>query len=252
MVWPFLKEQAFDDFTPRSAWRRRSASIDVVNVQSVVGKGGFPLSLGNGTDATLGSFAVNVGTYYTIRKILPWPPAVGMVPDAARPAEWVCDERLQLGAQLPQSKQYPSAVWEAHIDDPLQLQASVTDACQAIRSQALPWFEKNQDLEQALARLKPGCWSCATNLDREPDRFFRNEDLFSALALELGRVDEALRLFEAISSRSFDPEMREQYLQEESRRQARLARSKGRVVIGTIPFWHDGALARLELLKRSR
>jgi hypothetical protein len=100
-----------------------------------------------------------------------------------------------------------------------------------------------------MARLSPVCWLWAQDATREPDEFFRNEDLFAAFALRLNRVDDAFRLFDALAARSFSPAARAAFDKEDARRQRRLARSKRPVQYESVPFWHDGVLARLAALE---
>src|SRR4051794_31265273 len=102
LVWPVLRAHGFDGFTGRSAWRGRADTVDVVNFQAAVGHAGFPLLLatppgGAREEASLGSFSVNAGTYYTLRRVLPWKISVYARPvDEERPPEHQCDQRRDL------------------------------------------------------------------------------------------------------------------------------------------------------------
>src|SRR6185295_11874454 len=94
------------------------------------------------------------------------------------------------------------------------------------------------------------CWALARRRDRRPDEFFRREDLFAALAIGLGKIDEATALFEAIVARPYDLNDQREHDKQDARRIRRLERSPRRntVVIEPVPFWHDGAVARLGAL----
>lgn len=254
IVWPALRELGFLEATSRSAWRNRGDTIDVINFQAAVGAAGFPVFLGararGPLEAALGSFAVNVGTYYSLRRVLPWSlSAYSQPPKPERPEEWSCDERQRLRTSLTQTEGYPSDIWEVRAEDPEGARA-VADALSAIKVQALPWFERNADLEQAFQRLRPTCWNLVEALDREPDMFFRLEDLFAALTIRLGRVEEAVELFRALAARDVSTARRAEHEKEEATRQRRLARSKKPVLVEAVPFWHDGARSRLAALEK--
>jgi hypothetical protein len=138
---------------------------------------------------------------------------------------------------------WPSDIWEVTADS-ASASAAIDDALVAIRTQALPWFERNRIPDAAFAKLGSTCWLLARDPTREPDRFFSSEDLFAALAIRMGRADEALSLFDVIAARSVSAERRADHDREETRRQRRIARSKRPLVSESVPLWHDGAVAR--------
>jgi hypothetical protein len=181
IVWPVLRKHGFLGATSRSAWRSRDDTIDVVNFQAAVSSGGDPLFLGQDTDASLGSFSVNLGTYYSVRRLLPWT-SRSVLSDSDRPPEYSCDERHRLQTSRAQAAAYPDTVWEVSLSAPESPARAVEDALSSIQAQGIPWFEQNADLERAMAKLGAVCWLWARNATREPDKFFRSEDLFAALA----------------------------------------------------------------------
>jgi hypothetical protein len=118
--------------------------------------------------------------------------------------------------------------------------------------QALPWFDDHADLEAELVRQRSICWGYVLNSRRQPDVFFRSEDLFVALATRLGRVREVTDLLETIVNRAVDPAESAAYAKSESKRLRRLARSKRAVIVEPLPHWHDGATNRLQALRQFR
>jgi hypothetical protein len=242
--------------TTRSAWRTRLDTIDVVNFQSAVSAGEDPLFLGAGKDgcdieAAPGSFSVNLGTYYTVRHHLPWRPCVYACPhDAERPEEFECDERLRLATALGQSYGYPAEIWAVRALDPRDAELAVADAVTAIQTQAVAWFEEVSNLDRAFKGVEPVSWRFAQDLHREVDKFFQREDLFAALAIRTGRTEEALRLFQTLAARSVSSVERADYLKAQARRQRRIDRmKKAPPLIESVPFWHDGATARVIALE---
>jgi hypothetical protein len=256
VAWPALRSLGFVQATTRSAWRSRLDTIDVVNFQSAVSAGGDPLFLGSGEDgrdieAALGSFSVNLGTYYAVRQHLPWRPCVYACPrDAERPEEFECDERLRLAKALGQTCGYPAEIWAVRSLDPRDAELAVADAVTAIQALALPWFEEVSNLERAFKGVEPVCWRFAQDLHREVDKFFQREDLFAALAIRTGRTEEALRLFQTLATRPVSSIERADYLKAQARRQRRIDRmKKAPLLTESVPFWHDGATARVVALE---
>jgi hypothetical protein len=256
LAWPALRALGFVHATTRSAWRRRLDMTDVVNFQSAVSAGGDPIFLGPGEDgrdveAALGSFSVNVGTYYTVRRHLPWRPCVYACPrDAERPEEFECDERLRLDTALGQSYGYPPEMWPVRSLDPRDAELAVADAVSAVQAQAVAWFEEVSNLERAFRSVERVCWGLARDLHREVDKFFQREDLFAALAIRTDRTEEALRLFQTLVARSVSSVERADYQKAEAQRQRRLDRvNKASSLIESVPFWHDGATARVAALE---
>jgi hypothetical protein len=255
-AWSALRPLGFVQTTTRSAWRSRLDVIEVVNFQSAVSAGGDPLFLGSGKDggdieAALGSFSVNLGTYYSVRQHLPWRPCVYACPrNAERPEEFECDERRQLITGSHQTDNYPAELWAVRSVDPRDAELAVADAVTAIHAQALPWFEEVSNLERAFQRVEPVCWNFAQDLHREVDKFFRYEDLFAALAIRTGRPEDALRLFQTLGARPVSSDERADYLKAQARRQRRISRMKNAPPLTeSVPFWHDGATARVVALE---
>ena len=253
VVWPVLRDEDFDEHTSRTAWRTRADTIDVVHVQSV-GKSGFRLMLADAhsalASAAFGSFAVLAGTYYSVRRVLPYAPSpYGPPLDVTRPLEHQCDRRITLVKSIAQPAEYPANIWAVE-DSGRDADRAVTDALAAVRAHALPWFEDNTELDTVFGDLRRDCWALARRRDRAPDEFFRREDLFAALAIRLGRIDEATALFETIVARPFDVGQQRDHEKQDGRRVRRLERSPRRaaLVIEPVPFWHDGAVTRLTAL----
>ena len=223
----------------------------MVNFQAAVVPGGFAISLGPNSEASFGSFYVNLGTYYSLRSLLPWASQL-LLFHSDRPPEYACDERLHLRTSLAQGPAYPDTIWEVSTATPESPRRAIQDALFSLQTQGLPWFEQNADLERAMEKVRPPCWLWARDESREPDQFFRAEDLFAALALRLDRVHEAIQLFEVLAARSFSAAARNAFEKQDARLRRRLARSTRSVQFEPTPFWHDGALARLAALSGLR
>ena len=223
----------------------------MVSVDAAVSKFKTRVYIGNhegrAAHAALGSFNVRAGTYYTVRRLLPYPMSGYVLRDFLRPLEYQCDERTQLTKSIRQNPSYPDDLWGVR-EDGVRADDAVRDALAAIESQALPWFDANADLEAVLLRIAPVCWAHARFRGRSPDVFFRNEDLFAALAIRLSRTGEAIALFEELVARPVDPDEQRRYEKEEAGRLRRGSRSKHARLIEPLPHWHAGAVARLHAL----
>ncbi len=163
MVWPALRDDGFDSFTGRSAWRYCEPAVDVVNFQS------FSASLADAVGCTPYSFSLNLGV---------WVPggieARALKPDAKgrlRPAEWECMKRTRLAKSIKQpwfepfssesSSRWPRGLrlhreglmrivrrdrhdredtWYV-VSDGSNVGAMVEDALQAVQKTGLEWFE---------------------------------------------------------------------------------------------------------------
>jgi hypothetical protein len=93
VVWPALREEDFDSFTGRTAWRYIDDDVDVVNFQS------FSASIADAVGCTPYSFSLNLGVW---RRDGLTPT---LKPDATgrpRPQEWECDQRTRLTKSIPQ------------------------------------------------------------------------------------------------------------------------------------------------------
>jgi hypothetical protein len=88
-----LRDEGFDSFTGRSAWRYVGAAVDVVNFQS------FSASIADAVGCTPFSFSVNL-CVWTPGDV---PPT--LKPDPAgrpRPQEWECRRRTRLTKSIAQ------------------------------------------------------------------------------------------------------------------------------------------------------
>jgi hypothetical protein len=253
ILWPALKAHGFSSHSARTAWRTRDDTTDVVNVQAVLSKFKTRLYLGEHEHApayaAFGSFSVNVGTYYAVRRVLPYEGSRYARPtNLPQPLEYECDHRKRLTKNITQNPVYPPDIWAVG-EDGKRVEETVRDALNVVEAQALPWFDEKADLETALVRLREICWAHAMDPWRQPDVFFRNEDLFVALAIRTGRANEATELLEVIAARPVDPADSAAHARAESRRLRRLGRSAKAVVIEPLPHWHEGAMARLQALR---
>lgn len=254
LAWPALRQLGFTVDTSRTVWRSNVDTVDVINVAAVVGKAGSRLILlrpdGSLGSAAFGSFVVRAGTYYAVRSVLPYATSVyGRPRDVARPLEYQCDRRTTLVKTLVQNPAYPPNIW-AVAEDGAGAERAVADALEAIRAQALSFFRQNADLESVFHETKQICWGMAQSPQRQPDHFFIQEDLFTAMAIRLGRVHEAIALFEAIAARPYDPAEQRRHDEQDERRIRRAERSsrRARLTIERLPFWHQGAVRRLDAL----
>jgi hypothetical protein len=135
VAWPALRALGLVQGTTRSAWRSRLDTINVVNFQSAVGAGGDALFLGSEEDgrdtkAALGSFSVNLGTYYAVRQHLPWRPCVYASGGTSLPgirrrvgilmllALAACDPEARVHGRLAASGGHPLTVGEIRIECP--------------------------------------------------------------------------------------------------------------------------------------
>jgi hypothetical protein len=252
IAWPALAEHGFTEHTQRSAWRHREHVTDVVNFQAAV-KSGEPLYLGRQVgDASLGTFAVNLGTYFDFRRLVPFPmSAFGLPEDPSRPEEWRCDCRTRLHRVLHAAESaLPQEYWPVH-EDGSDAAPAVSDALVAIQTHGLPWFADNWDLDRVFAHYEGVCQAGLRNrLYQDP--FFRHEDVFVAAAVALGRLEDAIQLYEAIVARPVDPEERAEHERKERRRMSRKPDPARPLLHVPHPHWHDEACSRLEVLRRLR
>jgi hypothetical protein len=175
LVWPTLREEGFEAFTGRNAWRYVGEAIDVVNFQS------FSASLADSLGCTTFSFGVNVGVWL--------PPdaweGLELKRDAQgrlRPEEYQCEpHRRHLTKSLAQPWFKPfssdarrwlpslrlhreglekvfrrdrhdrSDVWFV-LADRSNLVECLDDALQVIRAEGLPWFAATRRERRAPAR----------------------------------------------------------------------------------------------------
>jgi hypothetical protein len=87
-IWPFLRQIGFTEFSNKTAWRRLSEQIHVVNFQS------FNSYIAEGVGCTTFSFALNLGIYF--RSIpLDYPIRKGPDP-SVKPQEYHCHFRQKL------------------------------------------------------------------------------------------------------------------------------------------------------------
>jgi hypothetical protein len=250
VVWRALAEHGFRDHTPRSAWRRRQYLVDVVNFQAAV-VSGEPLSLGRGVgDASLGTFAVNLGVYFDYRRLLPFPRSpFADARDSERPEEWRCDFRTRLTRiGHGEGSAYPAEMWPVQ-DDGADAEAAVRDALRSIEIHGLSWLAQQGDLEGVhdhYGRI------CRGSLARPfQDQFFRCEDVYVAAAIALGRLEDGIGLYESIVARAVDPEDRARHARDEKRRARRKPHPRAGPYV-PLPFWHEEACARLEVLRGLR
>jgi hypothetical protein len=176
LVWPALREQCFEAFTGRTAWRCVGDDIDVVNFRS------FSASLADSLGCTTFSFAVNLGVWLAGDEV-----AEGLKPklkrDRAgrlRPEEYQCAHRGQLAKSLAQpwfksfssdTRRWPPSlrrhreglmqifrrdphdrcdIWFV-LPDSSNLADCLEDALRALREDGLPWFTATRRQREAPA-----------------------------------------------------------------------------------------------------
>jgi hypothetical protein len=252
IAWPALAEHGFTEHTQRSAWRHREHVTDVVNFQSAGVKGG-PLYLGAQLGhASLGTFGVNLGTYFDFMRVLPFPRSPWTLPkDPARPDEWTCDCRTTLRRVV-----YAAAsavredLWPVN-EDGSDAPEAVRDAVTTIRTHGLVWFAGNGALESVFSHYDARCKTALGN-PRYQDPFFRDEDILVAAALALGRLEDAIQLYEAVAARSVDPKERAEHERTERRRMRRKPDPRRPLLHVPHPHWHDEACYRLDTLRKLR
>jgi hypothetical protein len=169
-VWPFLREQGFDSFTRRTAWRHVGTAADVVNFQSL------SASIADAAGCTPFSFSVNLGVW------LPGDVEPRLKPDRAgrpRPQEWECGRRNRLVKSLAQpwfepfssggASRWPLGlrrhreglkrvlrrdrhdrddIWFV-LPDGANLVEVVDDALRAIRAEGLAWLQNTRNAANA-------------------------------------------------------------------------------------------------------
>lgn len=139
-VWPVLRQQGFDAFTSRTAWRHLPDRVWVVNFQSFSSY----FSLVDG--CTTFSFAMNIGIYLD---------ALAENVDAkvrARPRDYHCHFRAKLAKGIHQQNYTRSDIWFV---DPQgsNLLDVVDDARRVLLSEGMGWFDRLSGLDQVLELL---------------------------------------------------------------------------------------------------
>jgi hypothetical protein len=143
-IWPVLRQEGFDRFAGRSAWRRSENKIDVVNFQS------FNSYLAESVGCTTFSFSLNLGCF------LPFIPTALMqvtVKDGAQlPREYECHLRRRLLKTIKQSELKRTDTW--YIGDQGEyLTDSIADALTQIRLHGLSWFQRFEQEEELMRTL---------------------------------------------------------------------------------------------------
>ncbi|TME48392.1 MAG: DUF4304 domain-containing protein [Chloroflexi bacterium] len=134
-VWPFLREQQFEKFTARTAWRAWELGVDVVNFQS------FNSYLADAIGATTYSFSVNLAVYYPMCH----------KPGGAEPypAEYSGDARLRLRKRLDQPELNRPDTWYVRPDG-TNVADVVEDALNELRTRGIAWLTQFHDMAAAL------------------------------------------------------------------------------------------------------
>lgn len=143
-IVPFLKENGFEIFTPRSAWRYRTNKIDVVNFQS------FNSFLAGSLGCTSFSFGVNLGIFFKdIPLLYSTPKERSGYPC---PEEYECHFRRTLLKKLEQTEFSRDDIW--YIDSEGDyLELALNDVKNELVSCGLPWFERFNDMNEVLRTL---------------------------------------------------------------------------------------------------
>lgn len=145
-VRPLLQEAGFTQFTPRSAWRYSTGTINVVNFQS------FNSYLANSVGCTTYSFCVRLGCCFDA---IPQSERVNRKSGHLRPEEYECHFRLTLQKSIKQPNLKRTDVW--YIDPAgKNLETVIADAKKAILDTGLNWFTRFSDPAEVLRTLLEG------------------------------------------------------------------------------------------------
>lgn len=194
LIWPVLREQGFDAFTSRAAWRHRTETIDVVAFELL----GARIARAMGT--TPHSFSVLLGT--RLAYVPTWN-GRGEVAKPDRPTEPECELRKMLDRQLNQPQLADATVWCVRANG-VGLEATVEDALTNTQD-ALPWFDHFADPATVWHQLQTPRRHIA---DRGPFGIGvlgwpRILYLRGWVANRLGDTDTARRSFEELLASSF-------------------------------------------------
>lgn len=194
IIWPALKEQGFDTFDPRTAWRHQDDRIDVINFQS------YNTYHAGVLKVTPFSFSVNLGCCLTT---IPFHTDIKVKNGFPLPKEYQCDFRGRLKRTFLQFRNRHKDIW--YIDNKgKSLGKSLEDVLRQIRQKALPWFQRLTDKAEVMRILcseneqMGDLWGFGRN--PSPHRSY----LTGYLALSLGDTDLAIRkLQEVVDSGCF-------------------------------------------------
>jgi hypothetical protein len=181
-IRPVLKEAGFNEFAPRTAWRRGPGQIDVVNFQS------FNSYNAGVIGCTTYSFSVNLGCF--LLEVPPGYPSVETRNGAERPEEYRCHLRGRLHRTILQPELARRDIW--YIDpEGAYLAAALEDVRRALLRDAAPWFELLHNRTEVLRILEQSqesmehLWGFGA-----PGSPIRNY-LIGYVALRLGQVEVA-------------------------------------------------------------
>lgn len=201
-IRPFLQDDGFTQFTPRTSWRYSHGKIDVINFQS------FNSYLANSLGCTTHSFCVRLGCSFDF---MPYRQRVKRKDGYLRPEEYECYFRLALQKSIKQSNLKRTDVWYV---DPTgkNLEIVIADAKKAILETGLSWFNRFTDPNEVLRTLLEDSEGNETThgfgANPSPMRHFMTG--FTAVAL--GQASLAREhLKKALDSgcfKEFEPEMR--------------------------------------------
>ncbi len=194
VIWPALKQEGFDTFDQRTAWRHLPDRIDVINFQS------YNTYHAEVLRVTPFSFSVNLGC--CLRSI-PFALDVKVKNGIPLPREYECDFRGGLKRSFFQFRNRHKDVW--YIDkEGKSIEKSLQDVTNQIRQSALPWFQRLSNKSEVMRILcneserMDELWGFGKN--PSPHRSY----LTGYLALSLGNEKLAKqKLQEAVDSGCF-------------------------------------------------
>lgn len=143
LIWPRLRVEGFELFSPRTAWRHHADRIDVLNFQS------FNAYNAGVIGCTTYSFAVNLGCYLLAIPPHFEPSRLKRKKDLRVPHEYECHMRGRLSPGIRQPELRSSSIW--FIDESGEnLEPSLLDVRHAVESTATGWFEQFQSPAEVL------------------------------------------------------------------------------------------------------
>ncbi len=143
VIWPQLRDDGFEVFSPRTAWRHRPERIDVINFQS------FNAYNAGVIGCTTYSFAVNLGCFVLAIPPRFEPSKMKQKNGRLTPQEFECRLRGRLSPTMQQPHLQATDIW--FIDEAGErLAASLRDVSQCIAATALPWFSHFASLHEVL------------------------------------------------------------------------------------------------------
>ena len=128
IVYPMLKAEGFDDWTTRSAWRRKDGRMEVVEFRS------FNTYYAESFNCTHASISVWIGIQIPELSSCPY---VKAGPKGVRPAESAMPIRANLAPSLGLQQRNPLGIW--NINSSEDAEACASDIAEQMRDYGLAW-----------------------------------------------------------------------------------------------------------------